>query len=276
MGELIASLENYSIYKSYINETDSYYLCIPNGNIGKCQIVLGFSDKNFDTLSDDDIINKISEVNDMIYSLNNDSIYAIANIDEVMFRNAVLENDNRLYENLLNNCIHPITQNIYNMLVKNGVKKGNVNQVISVIKRTDGDKKFAGWLSMRLGDNFINEINYSELISKYRIKEESSMVDVVVVENYNIDSLPNGDISDDIDMSVMESDSNKMVNNDHKISPINHSYDNVEIKENEKHLVKKLTKPVDKSLGFSSFKFIIVFMTVFMIIGITIGYLLIK
>lgn len=276
MGELIASLENYSIYKSYINDIDSYYLCVPNGIIGKCQIVLGFSDKNLDALSDDVVINKISEVNDIIYGLNNDSIYVVANIDEVMFKNAVLENDNRLYENILNNCIHPITQNIYNILVKNGIKKRNINQVISVIKKNDGDKKFAGWLSMRLGDNFINEIDYSELISKYRIKEESSMVDVVVIENYNIDSLPNGDISDDIDMSVMENDSYKMVNNDHKISPINHSYDNVEIKENEKHLVKKLTKPVDKSLGFSSFKFIIVFMTIFMIIGISIGYLLIK
>ena len=71
MGELIASLENYSIYKSYINDTDSYYICIPNNNISICQIVLGFSDKNLDTLDDNEIINRISEVNDMIYSLNN-------------------------------------------------------------------------------------------------------------------------------------------------------------------------------------------------------------
>lgn len=274
MGELIASLENYSIYKSYINDTDSYYLCIPNDNIVKCQIVLGFSDKNLNTLSDDEVINKISEVNDMIYSLNNGSIYVVPNIDEVMFNNAISENDNRLYENLLNNFIHPITQNIYNMLVKNGVKKRNINQVISVIKRTDGDKKFAGWLSMRLGDNFISEINYNDLVNKHRIQEEASRVDISIVEDYTVNSSLNSDTTYDMDMSFLEDNSNKMNNDGNRIAPINHSYDNIQVKENK--LVKRLTKPLDKSPGFSSFKFIIVFMTIFMIIGISIGYLLIK
>jgi len=269
MGELIASLENYSIYKSYVNDTDSFYLCIPNGNIFKCQIVLGFSDKNLDALSDNDIINKISEVYDMVYSLNNGAIYAIPNIDEVMFKNAVLENDNRLYENILNNCIHPITQNIYNMLVKNGIKKGNINQVINVIKRTDEDKKFAGWLSMKLGDSFINEIDYNNLVDKYKMKVKSSMDNISIVEDYDNNPSLNNNTSNDIDISVLN-------NTNHRITPINHDYDDVQIKENKNRLVRRKIKPTDRSPGFSSFKFILVFMLIIMFIGISIGYLLIK
>ena len=273
MGELIASLESYSIYKSYINDIDSYYLCIPNGNINKCQIVLGFSDKRLDSLSDNEVIDRISEVNDMIYSLNNGSIYAIPNINDIIFKDAVLENDNRLYENLLNNYIHPITQSIYNMLVKNGIKKGNIDQVISIIKRTDGDKKFAGWLSMRLGDTFINEIDYNDLVNKFKIQVESTNGNVSVVDDLNVNSSLNSDSI--YNMSVLENNSLNMVSDRQKIAPINRDYDDIII--NEKNtLVKKLSKPVDKSLGFSSFKFIFVFMLVFMIIGISIGYLLIK
>lgn len=275
MGELIASLDNYSIYKSYINDTDSYYLCIPNGNIFKCQIVLGFSDKNLDALSDNDIINKISEVYDMIYNLNNGSIYAVPNIDEVMFKDAVLENDNRLYDNILNNYIHRITQNIYNMLVKKGVSKGNINQVISVIKRTDGDKKFAGWLSMRLGDNFINELDYNDLVNKYGLNEESSKIDISFIEDYSTNSSLKDD-STVYDTSVLKNESTELSNNGHRIAPINRNYDDVLVKENKNRLVRRLTKPTKRSSGFSSFKFILVFMLIIMFIGISIGYLLIK
>ena len=205
MGELIVSLENYSIYKSYINDTDSYYLCIPNGSIGKCQIVLGFSDKSLDALSNDEIINRISEVNDMIYTLNNGSIYAVPNIDDVMFKNAVLENDSRLYESVLNKYIHPITQNIYTMLVKNGVKKNNINQVISVIKKTDGDKKFSGWLSMRLGDNFINEIDYDDLID---IENNQNEPEIVMNNNNNDNNNNNGEIELEMNQSTSPSNEN--------------------------------------------------------------------
>ena len=81
MGELIASLENYSIYKSYVNDDVNYYLCVPNRSMSKCQIVLGFVNENLDSLSQDELISKISEVNDMVFNLNNESIYAIPNIN---------------------------------------------------------------------------------------------------------------------------------------------------------------------------------------------------
>lgn len=250
MGELIASLENYSIYKSYVNDDISYYLCIPNGSINKCQIVLGFANENLDSLSQDELIAKISEVNDMVFNLNNESIYAIPNIDELEYKNAVLENDNRLYENILNNKIHPITQDIYNMLIKNGIKKNNISQVISVIKKTDDDKKFTFWLSMRLGDNYINEIDYKDLLDGYNLKIDDSQIII--------------------------NDPNDEIINNSGIAPVNRDYENTQVIEKENRLVKKLTKPVDKSPGFSSFKFIIVFMLITIIFGISIGYLLVK
>lgn len=250
MGELIASLENYSIYKSYVNDDISYYLCVPNGSMSKCQIVLGFASESLDSLSQDELIAKISEINDMVFNLNNESIYAIPNIDELEFKNAVLENDNRLYENILNNKIHPITQDIYNMLIKNGIKKKNISQVISVIKKTDDDKKFTFWLSMRLGDNYINEIDYKELLDKYNLKINDSQI-------------------------IINDSSDEIVNSS-GIAPINRDYENTQVIEKENRLVKKLTKPVDKSPGFSSFKFIIVFMIITIILGISISYLLVK
>ena len=271
MGELIASLENYSIYKSYVNNDVSYYLCVPNGSMSKCQIVLGFANENLDSLSQDELISKISEVNNMVFNLNNESIYAIPNIDEIEFKNAVLENDNRLYENILNNKIHPITQDIYNMLIKNGIKKNKISQIISVIKRTDDDKKFTFWLSMKLGDNYINEIDYKELLDRYNLKEKNTSIEIDTVNYYTLSATP----IENIDISTIENNTNEIVN-ESGIAPVNRDYENTQVIEKENRLVKRLTKPVDKSPGFSSFKFIIIFMLITIIFGISIGYLLVK
>ena len=271
MGELIANLENYSIYKSYVNDDISYYLCVPNGSMSKCQIVLGFSDKSLDSLSKDDLISKISEVNDIVFNLNNESIYAIPNISELEFKNATTENDNRLYENILNKIIHPITQDIYNMLIKNGIKNNNINQVISIINKTDNDKKISFWLSMRLGENYINEIDYKVLLNKYNQKEKNSSIEIDTVDYFTLGATP----IENIDIGTLENDTNEMINSS-GIPPINRDYENNQVLEKENRLVKKLTKPIDKSPGFSSFKFIIVFMIITIIFGISIGYFLVK
>lgn len=266
MGELIANLDNYSIYKSYINEKDSYYLCIPTGNINKCQIVLGFSDKELNTLSHDEIIFKIKEVYDIVYSLNNDSIYAVPNIKENELKDAVIENDDRLYDSILNNRIHPITIDIYNMLVKNNIKKQNINQVIHIIRRTDSDKKIAAWLSMRLGDHYIKEIDYDELLAKYKLKEDNSRIEISSIISNNGVNIP----------IIDESNLDDTTDNSLEIAPVNHTYENDQVEKKDNKLVRRLTKPVDKSPGFSSFKFIITTLLISLVAGLSISYLLIK
>lgn len=270
MGELITNLENYSIYKSYVNDDISYYICIPNENMSKCQITLGFSDKNLSSLSKKNLIVKICEISDKLFDLNNESIYVIPNINELEFKNATLENDNRLYENILNKIIHPITQDIYNMLIKNGIKKNKINQTINIIKITDSDKKFAFWLSMRLGEKYINEIDYKSLLDKYTSKKHDKNKDIDIINHIPFSVKP----VNNIDINPQEN--NNEIENSTTIQPINEEFENNQELENKNRLVKRLTKPTDKSLGFSSFKFIITFMTITIISSITIAYLLIK
>ena len=107
MGELIASLDEYVIYKSF-NNNNSYFICIPKGNINKCQIFLGFSELEIDNLSNQEIVTMINNVNDMISKINKSAIYVVPNIKQSLLKEAVLENDDRMYTYILNNMIQPI------------------------------------------------------------------------------------------------------------------------------------------------------------------------
>lgn len=245
MGELIASLDNYSIYKAYSDKSGDYYLCVPNGNIVGCQIFLGFSDKDLETLSNDEVISMISAVNNTILGINNNSMYVVPNIKFSVLEQAALENDDPMYLNILNNSIQPIMGDVYNMLIKNGIKPKDINQVIQVIEKNDRDKKIGGWLSMKLGEQYINEINYHDLVLGHMDKSSEQVHD-----NY----------------SVFDSG----------IAPVNHDYDNVLTNDKKNTLVRRLTKPKDTSLGFSSFKFIIVTLLLSLVVGTLVGYLIMK
>ena len=259
MGELIANLENYSIYKAYNDKAGDYYLCVPNNNIVGCQIFLGFNDKELDTLSNDDIISMINDINNMILNINNNSIYVIPNIPLSILKQATLENDDRMYLDILNNKIQPITQDVYNMLIKNGINSKKINQVIQIIEKSDYDKKLGGWLSMKLGDNYIDELDYQKLKELSMNKDNQNTSFSIPITDEPIDSIDNN-----------------IVNIDNDITPINRDYENTNSINKSNQLVRKLTKPNDSSNGFSNIKFIIATLIFSLVVGISIGYLIMK
>lgn len=270
MGELIATLDGYSIYKTYINDNDSYYLCVPNGNINKCQIFLGFNDRSLESLSKEEIISQIKEVNDIIYSLNNNSIYAVPIIPMNELEQAVLENDDRLYSFILNNKIQPVTNSIYNVLVKNNIRPKNIEQVIFLIEKNDNDKKIAGWLAMKLGDSYIKEIDYNKLKEEYMVRNNIRKLESEKKEDASV-VIP---ISD----GPLERIQEVQPVFESGIAPISREFENVPtlVKGKEKVLTKKLTKPTEVSSGFSDIKFIILGILISLVMGVGLAYLSMK
>ena len=262
MGELIANLESYSIYKAYNDKAGDYYLCVPNNNIVSCQIFLGFNDMELDNLSNDEIISMINDINSMIMNINNNSMYVIPNISLSILKQATLENDDRMYLDILNNKIQPITSDVYNMLIKNGINTKKINQVIQIIEKSDHDKKLGGWLSMKLGDNYINELDYQKLKEASMNKDNQNTSYSIPITDEPVDNIDN-----------------TMINNDNQsIAPINREYENVDSidKTKSNQLVRKLTKQSDTSKGFSNIKFIVLVLLLSLVVGISIGYIIMK
>ena len=65
---------------------------------------------------------------------------------------------------------------------------------------------------------------------------------------------------------------------DNDITPINREYENVDSidKTKSNQLVRKLTKPNNTSTGFSNVKFIVLVLLLSLVVGISIGYLIMK
>lgn len=259
MEELIAVLDNYTIYRVSDGKLGNYYLSVSNGNISKCQIYLGFTDKQTEILSKEEIVAMISEVNEIIQRENSDSIYIVPNIPQSLLEEATNENDNFMYTEILEQRIHPIILDVINnILVKNGVNVENINQVIKVIERNDQDKKLGGWLTThpQIG-SFVEEIDYNKLKEK--------------------DMMNNGNEVKKNDLEENNAHENQSVLSS-GIAPVNHQYDEINYgsKSNQKTLKRTPPKSNNVSSGFSNFKFIIMTLLLSLVVGVSIGYLLIK
>ena len=150
--ELILSLDNYTIYKS-----NNYYICIPKSKSIHYHIFISFSMKNLNTLPQNELIKEIRKVSDSINYTYKNGIYILPIVDPKILKEATIENDDRLYNKILNNIILPITNEVYQILTKQNIK---INQTINMIKQNDIDKKLIGWISLKLGNNFIKEITF--------------------------------------------------------------------------------------------------------------------
>ena len=259
MGELIANLDNYTIYRVLNEKSGNYYLSVCNGNITKCQIYLGFADKQTDILSEEEIISMISEVNGIIQRKNNDSIYIVLDIPHSLLEEATNENDNFMYNEILEQRIHPIILDVINnILVKNGINIEKINQVIKVVEKNDRDKKIGGWLAIhpQIG-SFIEEIDYNKLKEKDMMNGENEVKKNVLDENKIQETQP-----------VLGTG----------IAPVNHQYDEINYvsKSNQKTLKRTPPKSNNISSGFSNFNFIIMTLLLSLVVGVSIGYLLIK
>ena len=109
-----------------------------------------------------------------------------------------------------------------------------------MIKQNDIDKKLVGWLSMKLGNEFIKEI-------LFEINEEVSTVPVNILED------------------VFHTSNAQTIFIDYK--------DNVHDKDD--NYISDTLKPAF-SPGFSKLGFIIMVLTISLILGIILGYMILK
>ena len=235
-GKLHSFNKNYSIYQ-IDNNGLSYFLSIPNSDHDSYELFLGFPKDDIDTLSDGEITSDIKEVSDLINTFDNEGIYLFCPLPFNDMLEAAHDNDNLLYERLLSR-LHMITRDCYNVINENN--NVTINKNITIVKRSEFDKKFTNWLEIRL-NGYINGINYSSLLKNY--------------ENSLFNNTNGAIFSDNDGNSSFGSRTN---GTDSKVSS------NVK--------TKKLIKPGKH--GYTSFTLIILLMSIFM--GIGIGYLLIK
>lgn len=224
--KIILALDNYSIY-AY----DNYYLCIPNNNSSFYHLFFGFTLLKLDSLTEEELHNEIRKISDSLnYSYNN-AIYVLPIINPDILKDASLENDDRLYNKLLKKYIQPITSDIYNMFLS---EKKHISQVIKFIKQNDIDSKIIGWISIKLGSDFIKEITCE---------------DKPVNENEVIEPIDNN-------------------------ITIDYKDDEIWLKKQEDTISDTLKPAV--SFGFSSLGFMIMMISIFIIMGVILVYMIVK
>lgn len=228
----ILCLNEYSIYKC-----DNYYLCIPNNDNNFYHVFMGFTFKDLTQLSEEELLFEIRKISDSINAVYKNGIYVLPIIEPTLLDEVTLENDDRGYNRLLRNVIQPITLSVYSKLIS---KNKRVSQIIKVIKQNDKDKKLVGWLSMKLGSNFIKEITF-EIQDKV-----------------------------DVDNTIKEDVFIDMIN----ISATDYQIDEIWLKQEEDKINDTL-KPAF-SPGFSALKFLLMVLGISLVFGVILGYLIMK
>jgi hypothetical protein len=133
---LIFSLNDYSIYKN-----EKYFLCIPNEPNNYYHIFMGFSNKDLKNIPEEELIKEIRLIGDSVNVAYKNGIYVLPIIPPKQLEEAASENDDRLYNKILNNIIQPITYSIYSQLA---TQKMRVSHTIKMIKQNDIDTKLVG------------------------------------------------------------------------------------------------------------------------------------
>lgn len=168
----------YKIYELYNNKAESYYLTIPNNDIDTFEIYVAFPKKDISSLSQEEIINEIKEINDLVIKSNPSSIYILPNIKVSELTDAANENDFKLYNELLSH-IHTTLSDTYDKIGKHK----NIKQKITFIKQTNSDSKFINWLETNM-NNYINSISINSL-KRNNTKEKEEIKSNNILEQTN-------------------------------------------------------------------------------------------
>lgn len=264
MGEILETLKGYSIYKCRHDSAGDYYLCIPNGQIERFQLFIGFADMDLSGLPKEAVIAEVRKISDLIHTVNSNGILMLPDLPVSELEQAARENDDRKYNDILNNRIQPITAEIFKMIVQNKGLENGLSQTINMVKNNDRDKKLAGWMAMKLGSSFINEVDMEKL------REEA-----VEMENGRKSEQDNKPKN----MLEPQNDNTMSQNFSSGIAPIDRSYEQeapVQTQQRQNRLVRKRVKENEMSPGFGNIKFIIAVLLSSLVVGISVGYLLIK
>lgn len=261
MEEIIATFDSYVIYK-YTNENiGSYYLCKPTGKVLEYTMFLGFPNGELREISNEEIIDDIKKVADAVVSLNSNGIYLLPIIPYNELVDASLENDFRtdrfgnvnynsgMFARIYENKVKPITMDVYRLL------DGKINRKISMIKKDKPDRMFIHWMVMdytnKYGNNaseLLEEIEYRDLVNTNKQKPLFSN-EFMGIPPTSTDTSEGG------------------------IAPVNHEFDNINSMSNA---YTKVLKPKSSSSGFSNINFIIITLLLSLVVGVSIGYLLMK
>ena len=225
--KIVLPLDKYSIY-AY----DKYYLCFPNNTSRFYHLFIGFSSIDLRNLDEETLYKEIRKIGDSLNYAYSNAIYILPILDPKILNDAALENDDNLYNKLLKKYIQPITLEIHKNFESSNIY---ISHIVKFIKQNDDDKKFIGWLSMKLGDEFVREITFE---------------DKVYEENPSYEPVISNDIATDYEI------------------------DDIWIKKQEE-IISDTLKPAF-SLGFSNLSFMLMVLTISLVFGIIIAYMIIK
>lgn len=237
------TFKSYSIYLISIDESNKYFLSLPDKNYSQPSLYLVFSNHYQNPSNIEEAKSEMTKISDIIHSDNQATIIAMPLIPYQTLKEAKETNDYYLYQRILTK-LHTITIDI-NHKIANHQTNISLDQVITIITQNDIDKNLADWLVMTLGSKYFKDTTLSQKESSIYTESHISPIDK---ENYYD--------SDD--------DGNSGLN-------LNGSISN----ESVKVLVKAPPKPTTHH-GFSSFPFILLTLTFSMIIGISLAILLMK
>ena len=253
MGEEFVKLvfNGYTIYSG----DGKYYFCISDEEVQSYQIFIGFSERDLGNSSKEAIVNEIRKVSDLISSLDKSVIYVLPVISPSYLQEVAMENDGIGYRRIMNDVVQPCVREIHGKLSK---KNKQVNPVIRMIKRNDVDRKFIDGVILQILDEYkrddlVVDIEYSAL------RQTQTMNDATFDR-----SSPSFTVAND----------NRTPQSG--IAPVNHQYDEASIGKSNQLTRKKVKTKQEVSPGFSSIKFIVMVLTVSIVLGIGLGYLLIK
>ena len=151
--KIILALDSYSIY-----DYDNYYLCVPNNASNFYHLFIGFSMLNLRELEQEELYKEIRKIGDSLNASYKNAVYILPVIDTEFLKDALSENDDRLYNKLLKKYIQPITSDIHNKFLN---EKIYFSHIIKFIRQNDNDSKIISWITMKLGQDFVREITFN-------------------------------------------------------------------------------------------------------------------
>jgi len=227
---------DYVLYLEYDNTGSKYYLCIPTGNEMNYQIFFGLDKDNMDS---DEIINGIVNTYSNIIEGKKNIIYinSIIGINDLI--EAAKDNDQRLYNYLLDK-IHQTINHAYEIIIKE--KLAVIDSVITMVKKDDDDAKFIDWLETNM-PMYIHSISLN-IDRPYELDDMNPLPFVDTSDNGGGNLLTGG-----------IGDSNLLTQNKG---------------------VSKKKKPKKNNHGFGNIILIIILLMIVFVVGISIAYILIK
>ena len=235
---LLYSNELYSIYQVYMNDLEEYFMCLPASSKEKYKMIVDFPEEYFKGLLLEEKGNEIKKICDRLYVENNNYIYVLSNVTTYDLNEAVTENNDHLYENVLRR-IQKYTYNAYSTLSESSIFGINIDQVITLITQTDDDKKFMNWLETNQNTSGL----FKNLDLSYLLRNDTNLQDDAGWTTFGSQTMGGGELT------------------------------NTQKKSNVK--VKRLTPPTGKH-GFSSLAFLGLVIVGYLIFGLIVILITLK